>query len=178
MCPKLHNVWFTNYVVPGLLMAPLCLCLCKIVQLKMCMTNLSFKFDLANLQFCCLIKLCFMNVGVLSILIALKKLTIFSQIFDGAGGDKSFNPHWSPSGIMLDGGTFDSIQILTAQEDDGGNYHSRGAIHTRPTIIPEAKPRIAQYVVYPQYVDSTKGVIISTIIRLWSSQYLFYIPHT
>ena len=35
----------------------------------------------------------------------------------------------------------DSIQILTAQEDDGGNYHSRGAIHTGPTIIPEAKPR-------------------------------------
>ena len=24
---------------------------------------------------------------------------------------------------------FNSIQILTAQEDDGGNYHSRGAIH-------------------------------------------------
>ena len=34
-----------------------------------------------------------------------------------------------------------SIQILTAQEDDGRNYHSRGAIHTGPTIIPEAKPR-------------------------------------
>ena len=34
-----------------------------------------------------------------------------------------------------------SIQILTAQEDDGGNYHSRGAIHTGPTIIPSALPR-------------------------------------
>ena len=34
-----------------------------------------------------------------------------------------------------------SIQILTAQEDDGGNYHSRGAIHTGPTIIPSASPR-------------------------------------
>ena len=33
----------------------------------------------------------------------------------------------------------DRIQILTAQEDDGGNYHSRGAFHTRPTINPEAK---------------------------------------
>ena len=35
----------------------------------------------------------------------------------------------------------DDIQILTAQEDDGGNYHSRGAIHTGPTIIPKAKRR-------------------------------------
>ena len=35
----------------------------------------------------------------------------------------------------------DSIQILTTQEDDGGNYHFPGAFHTGPTIIPEAKLR-------------------------------------
>ena len=39
-------------------------------------------------------------------------------------------------------------QILTAQSDSGGNYHSQGAVHTGPSIT----------------------------IRLQSSQYLFYIP--
>ena len=29
----------------------------------------------------------------------------------------------------------DVIQILTAQKDDGRNYHSRGAIHTGPTMM-------------------------------------------
>ena len=33
------------------------------------------------------------------------------------------------------------IQILTAEQDVGGNYHSRGAIHTGPTIILETKLR-------------------------------------
>ena len=30
----------------------------------------------------------------------------------------------------------DSKQILTAQEDGGGNYHSQGAVHTGPSITP------------------------------------------
>ena len=34
-----------------------------------------------------------------------------------------------------------SIQILTAHEDDGGNYHFLGGVHTGPSITPEAKPR-------------------------------------
>ena len=57
-------------------------------------------------------------------------------------------------------------QILTALEsDNGGNYHSLGAIHTGPTIIPEANDSRPG-------VDSTSGVIIFTIILL-SSQYLY-----
>ena len=28
----------------------------------------------------------------------------------------------------------DIKQILTAHEDDGGNYHTRGAVHTGPSI--------------------------------------------
>ena len=51
-----------------------------------------------------------------------------------------------------------SIQILTAQEDDGGNYHSLGTVHTGPTIIPSATfhyyPIIEQsiFVLYTSYI--------------------------
>ena len=33
------------------------------------------------------------------------------------------------------------VYILTTHEDDGGNYHSQGGVHTGPSITPEAKPR-------------------------------------
>ena len=67
-----------------------------------------------------------------------------------------------------------SNQILTAQSDGGGNYHSQGAVHTGPSITPGeggggGGDRRAG-------MNSTLGVIISTTIRLQSSQYLFYIP--
>ena len=56
-----------------------------------------------------------------------------------------------------------SIQILTAQEDDSGNYHSRGTFHTGPTINPRGESRGVDS---RPGMESTEGVIISTIIRL------------
>ena len=69
--------------------------------------------------------------------------------------------------------SYNSIQILTAHEDDGGNYHSQGGVHTGPSITPEAKPRGDRRA----GMNTTEGVIISATIRLQSSPYLFYIPH-
>ena len=64
--------------------------------------------------------------------------------------------HWIPKKLFLplihNWCTWAIIQILIAHEDDGGNYHSWGDVHTRSTSRPG--------------VDSTKGVIISTIIQL------------
>ena len=59
------------------------------------------------------------------------------------------------------------IQILTAHEDDGGNYHSQGGVHTGPSITGD---RMAG-------MNTTEEVIIPTTIRLQTSPYLFYIPH-
>ena len=67
-----------------------------------------------------------------------------------------------------------NIQILTAQSDDGGNYHSQGAVHTGPSITPDGGAGGGDG---RAGMNSTEGLIISTIIRLQSSQYLFYIPH-
>ena len=58
-----------------------------------------------------------------------------------------------------------SKPILTAQSDGGGNYHCS----YRPFYHPQGDRRAG--------MNSTLGVIISTTIRLQSSQYLFYIPH-
>ena len=54
-----------------------------------------------------------------------------------------------------------SKQILTAQSDGGGYYHSQGAVHTGPSITPGeggGGDRRAG-------MNSTEGVIISTTIR-------------
>ena len=41
--------------------------------------------------------------------------------------------------VIVTGLVGDTIQILTAHEDDGGNYHSQGGVHTGPSITPEAR---------------------------------------
>ena len=38
--------------------------------------------------------------------------------------------------ITLAFGSGNGKQILTAQSDGGGNYHSQGAVHTGPSITP------------------------------------------
>ena len=62
-----------------------------------------------------------------------------------------------------------SIQIWTAHEDDDGNYHSLGGVHTGPPITPEAKRGSDRRA----GMNTTEGMIISTTIRLQSSPYFF-----
>ena len=68
----------------------------------------------------------------------------------------------------------DSNQILTAQSDGGGNYHSQGAVHTGPsTCITPGEgggggDRRAG-------MNSTEGVIISTTIQFTESVNICFI---
>ena len=65
----------------------------------------------------------------------------------------------------------DIKQILTAQSDGGGNYHSK--VLFIPALLSPLGRRGGDR---RAGMNSTEGVIISTTIRLQSSQYLFYIP--
>ena len=65
-------------------------------------------------------------------------------------------------------------QIWTAlYSDDSGNHHTLGAFHTGPSITPRPWPRGDS----KAGMKSTEGVMISSIVRIQSSPYLFYIPH-
>jgi hypothetical protein len=58
-----------------------------------------------------------------------------------------------------------NYQILTGHEGDGGNYRSRGAVHTWLSIIPRRQPRDDR----KPGMDGPEGAIISTITRYKTS---------
>ena len=55
---------------------------------------------------------------------------------DNFTNDRSPNVHYLFYKIVLKIWAVVSKQILTAQSDGGGNYHSQGAVHTGPSITP------------------------------------------
>ena len=69
---------------------------------------------------------------------------------------KAFSRHRAEALVLT---VCTSIQILTAHEDDGRNYHFQGGGDKRAGV------------------NTTEGVVVPTTIRLHSSPYLFYIPH-
>ena len=91
---------------------------------------------------------------------------------DNFTNDRSPNVHYLFYKMVSKLWAVVSKQILTAQSDGGGNYHSQGAVHTGPSITPGEGGGVIERA----GMNSTEGVIISTTIRLQSSQYLFYIP--